>query len=103
MRTKGSKNKKKLESTPKIYGDTIKLTLKSLGRVFKSEGSTVEEALRKIKISGGAKAMCVLRVEKGDQIKERIINGNYAQKLFSESGPTMKDFALRKIIEMIGL
>ena len=79
------------------------LTVKSVGRVFKSEGNTLEEALGKIKIGNGAKAMCVLTVKKGDQTKERIINGNYAHKLFSEVGPTMKEIAIKKVTELVGL
>lgn len=111
-RKKGSKNKSKittknldvsLENKKELLGEPYKLTLKSLGRIFKSEGETLEEALKKIKISGGAKAMCVLTVVKGEQTKERIINATYSQRLFSEVGPTMKDFALRKVIELIGL
>ena len=113
-RLKGSKNKKfpdivgRVPSSPFrvseiFYQPTIKLTLKSVGRIYKSEGETLEEALRKIKITGGAKAMCVLRVEKGDLVKERIMNGNIAHKAFGEMGPTMKDFAIRKMVELIGL
>jgi len=78
------------------------LTVKSVGRVFKSEGSTLEEALGKIKIGNGAKSMCVLTVKKGNQIKERIINGIYAHRLFSEVGPTMKGIAMKKVTELIG-
>ena len=79
------------------------LTVKSVGRVFKSEGDTLGEALGRIKIGNGAKAMCVLTVKKGDQTKERIINGNYAHKLFSEVGPTMKMIAIKKVTELVGL
>ena len=92
-----------IKATLKVHADIYKLIVKSVGRVFKSEGESLEEALRKIKITGGAKAMCVLRVEKGDQVKERIINSNLAYKLFTDVGPTMKDFAIRKAIELIGL
>ena len=79
------------------------LTVKSVGRVFKSEGDTLGEALGRIKIGNGAKAMCVLTVKKGDQTKERIINGMYAHKLFSEVGPTMKMIAIKKVTELVGL
>lgn len=116
MRKKVSKKKikfppidgKKLPSaTPfrvkELVGESYKLTVKSLGRVFHSEGKTLEEALKKIKITGGARVMCVLRVERGDRVKERIINANLAYKLFTDVGPTMKDYAIRKVIELIGL
>ena len=113
-RPKGTKNKK----FPDIVGgvptspfrlseikfkDIIKLTLKSVGRIYQSEGETLEEALRKLKITGQAKAMCVLKVEKGDQVKERIINASIAQKAFSNVGPTMKDFAVKQLTKLIGL
>ena len=97
------KRKLKLGNTKELVGEPYKLTVKSLGRVFNSEGDTLEEALGKIKITGGAKAMCVLTVEKGDQRKERIINANYAHKLFAEVGPTMKMIALKKISELVGI
>jgi hypothetical protein len=93
----------KLGNKKELVGEPYKLTVKSLGRVFKSEGSTLEEALGKIKIGNGAKAMCVLTVERGDQRKERIINAHYAHKLFSEVGLTMKMFALKQVNALVGL
>jgi len=47
--------------------------------------------------------MCVLTVKKGDQTKERILNGIYAHRLFSEVGPTMKEIAIKKVTELIGI
>ena len=79
------------------------LTLKSVGRIFKSEGNTLEEALGKIKIGNGAKAMCVLIVKKGVETRERIISGIYAHRLFSEVGSTMKGIAIKKVTELFGL
>ena len=80
-----------------------KLTLKSLGRTYKSEGKTLEDALNKLQISGGAKVTSVLVVERGDRKVEKIINGNYAQKLFGQASPTMRSIALKKITELVGL
>ena len=80
-----------------------KVTLKSVGRIYKSEGVTLEEAIGKIKVMGGVKVMAVLLVEKGDQRKERIINGQLAQKLFGAVGPTMKEIAFKQITQLVGL
>ena len=99
---------KKKKGTKKITDPTTsvqvyKVTLKSVGRVYKSEGETLEEAIGKIKVMGGVKAMAVLTVEKGDKSKERIINGALAQKLFGAVGPTMKEIAFKQISQLIGL
>lgn len=97
------KRKLKLGNKKELVGEPYKLIVKSLGRVFKSEGGTLEEALGKIKIGNGAKVMCVLTVEKGGQRKERIINASYAHKLFSEVGPTMKIVAFKQVSALVGL
>ena len=73
----------------------IKITFKSLGRVFKSEGATLEEALGKIKISGGAKAVAVLTVERDGVKKDKIISGRHAQQLFGNISNTAKEIALK--------
>ena len=80
----------------------IKITLKSLGRVFKSEGTTLEEALGKIKISGGAKAGGVLLVEKGDKKRDKIISGRHAQQLFGNLSTTSKEIALKWANQVFG-
>ena len=94
--------KTKLKSIPSAL-DGYKLTLKSLGRVYKSEGGTLEEALNKLQISGGAKATAVLIAERGDRKVEKIINGINAQRLFGQASPTMRSIALKKITELVGL
>ena len=78
-----------------------KLTLKSLGRVYKSEGATLKEALAGIKVMGNAKAVSVLIVEKGDRRIEKVIYPLMAHRYFSNGGPTMKTYALNKITELI--
>lgn len=88
-------------STPTI--PAYKLTLKSLGRVYKSEGETLEEALNKLQISGGAKATAVLIAERGERKVEKIINGNYAWKLFGKASPTMRMIALKRMHDIFDL
>jgi len=74
-----------------------KATLKSLGRVYKSEGATIEEAIRGIKVSGGAKVTSVLSIEHGDKKTDRIINGITAHRLFSQGSPTTREIHLSKV------
>ena len=118
-RKKGSKNKSKLhpadrpellekqielnelEHKKELVGEPYKLTLKSLGRVYKSEGATLKEALAGIKVMGNAKAVSVLIVEKGDRRIEKVIYPLMAHRYFSNGGPTMKTYALNKITELI--
>ena len=80
-----------------------KVTLKSVGRTFQSEGKTIEEALGKIKISGGAKAVSVLKVEKGEAVKERILNGIITHHLFGQGSPTTREIHLKKVCMLFGL
>ena len=90
-------------SFKELVGEPYKLTLKSVGRVYKSEGATLKEALAGIKVMGNAKAMAVLVVEKGDRRIEKIIYPQLAHRYFSNGGPTMKEYAYSKITELVGL
>ena len=82
--------------------EDYKVTLKSVGRIFKSEGKTLGEALDGIKISGGAKGVSVLKVEKGDRTKEVILNGSHTMA-FGELSPTTKMIKFKQISERVGL
>ena len=92
------------KGTKKITDPTTsaqyKATLKSLGRTYKSEGETLEEALSKIKISGGAKAVAVLKVEKDGVVKEKILNGAHTNHLFGQGSPTMREISLKWIKQL---
>ena len=79
-----------------------KLTFKSLGRVFKSEGETLEEAIGKVRISGGVKAVGVLSIEKDGARGERIINGRHAQQLFGNISNTAKGIGLKWAKQVFG-
>ena len=111
-RPKGSKNKSKVQDKKDLdvldyfvaangFGAgerasiKIKIILKSLGRIYKSEGTTLEEALGKIRISGGAKAVAVLTVERDGVKKDKIINGRHAQQLFGNISNTAREVALK--------
>ena len=90
--------KKRSKNKPKY-----KATLKSVGRVYKSEGATLEEALRKIKISGGAKAVSVLTVEHGDRETDKILNPITTARLFGQGSPTTREIHLSKVKMMFDL
>jgi len=81
----------------------VKIKLKCLGRNYKSEGKTFEEAVNKIKISNGAKAMSVISVEKGKYKKERILNGSHTNGLFGQGSPTTKLIHLKGVRAMLGV
>ena len=94
-------DKSVLNKTPRD-NNMVRITLKSLGRIFKSEGTTLEEALGKIKISGGAKAVAVLTVERDGVKKDKIINGRHAQQLFGNLSNTSKELGLKWARDVFG-
>src|SRR3990167_7718162 len=100
---KGTKKKVSLEDKVELIGENYKVTLKCVGRVYKSEGETLEEALRKIKISGGARALSILKVEKDGVEKERILNGRHTNGIFGQGSPTMKAIHLKQILAMFDI
>jgi len=87
------KTKQDKQVKPKLY----KATLKSLGRVYHSRGATIEEALRGIKVSGGARATSIISIEHGDKKSDKIINGIIAQHLFGQGSPTTREIYINKI------
>lgn len=94
---------KKKAIKPEV-SEEYKLTLKSLGRVYHTEGATLAEALGKIKIGNGANALAVLKVQKGDRIRDNVfIKAMYTQGLFSDVGPTRRGMALKHITALVGL
>ena len=84
---------------PTKSAQVYKATLKSLGRIYKSEGATIEDALRGIKISGGARVVSVLLIEHGDMKKNKIINAITTHQLFGQGSPSMREYHLSKIKE----
>lgn len=106
-RPKGSKNKPKKVEAPRIVASSsapiIKIILKSVGRTYTAEGSTFEDAVNKIKISGGANALSVLTVEQGDIRKEKILNGAHTNALFGQGSPTTKEIHLKIVKSMLGV
>lgn len=81
----------------------MKIKLKSLGRNYSAEGATFEEAVDKIKISGGARALSILTVEKDGVSKDRILNGAHTNGLFGQGSPTTKLIHLKLVKSMLGV
>lgn len=98
-RKKGSKNKVSIKPLSDLY----KITLKSLGRIFKSEGLTFEEAIKKIKISGGARMTSVITIEKAGVVKEKILNARQTNGLFGQGSPTMQFIHLQGVRKILGI
>ena len=100
-RSKGLKNKQLGNDQP--AKDLIKISLKCVGRTFQSEGSTFEEAIHKIKISGGARAKSVITIEKDGQKREKILNARLTNGLFGQGSPTLKMIHLKGIKQILGV
>ena len=111
---KGSKNKLNRKTLEKFVeangglgavmgGTPYKLTLKSMGRVFQSEGATFEDAVDKIKISGGARSVSVIKVETGGKEITKILNARYTNGLFGQGSPTMKAIHLKGVKMVLGV
>ena len=103
----GSKNKSIVQGGKNLSSNSLyKATLKTVGRTFTTVGKTPEEAIGKIKISGGAKAISVLTVEtvgKDGRKQEKILSGATSHALFSDVGPTMKLIHLKKTLALFDL
>lgn len=93
-RQKGSAHKPKVASLVDVG---VTLMLKVMGRVFTSKGKTFDEAIDKIKVSGGANAASVLEVEKEGIIRSKILNGKMAHALFGNGSPAFKQIHLQKV------
>ena len=81
----------------------MKIKLKCVGRNYSAEGETFEEAIDKIKISGGARAMSVITVEQDGVVKDRILNGAHTNGLFGQGSPTTKEIHLKLVKSMLGV
>ena len=114
-RPKGSKNKSKKHPSDRpelleaqieqnqLERPFVKITLKSVGRVFQSEAPTFEEAVDKIKISGGARSTSVLKLEKDGKETVKILNARYTNGLFGQGSPTMKGIYLNGVRKLFGI
>ena len=84
--------------------ELIKITLKSFGRVYHSEGETFEEAIGKIKISGGAKYLSIITVEKNDgKTITKILNPRQTNGIFGQGSPSLRAIHLKGVRDRLGL
>ena len=101
---KGRPKKKQIPSTVKVENiDTtqeVKIRVKCVGRIYDSVGSTFDEALDKIKIPNGARALSYITVTKGGVEKTKILNPAHTQNLFSNVGPTARGIALKWVRQL---
>ena|SRR3990167_2602428 len=95
---KGSKSKVKKEII-----SPVKIILKCLGRVYNSEGLTFEEAIRKIKISGGAMALSVITVEKDGKTITKLFNARQTNGVFGQGSPSFQAIHLKGVKARLGL
>jgi len=79
----------------------IKATLKILSRVYKADGKTVEEVITNLE-PPIAKTIGILTLEKGKRKKERIINPRMVMGLWGKQSPTMKNIAMKNLINLFG-
>lgn len=97
---KNSKNKSILEKFVEANkGVSIKATLKILGRIYESQGNTVDEVLNNFKTQDWIKGAGVIIMEKWDGEKwlkkEKIISGNHIRNVFGMAPGTMRQVSLK--------
>lgn len=89
-KTKKKTPKKVANKTENIFSASIKV----LGKVYESTGSTVSEALTNLRPLGVAKGVSLLSVFKGDVRKDKILNNFQTFRLFN-GGRVTREVALR--------
>ena len=88
---KKTATKKATKKATKTYSVSAKI----LGKVFKSEGATIAEAIGKLKV-GVARENTILVVSNGETAKERIMGMVQTNRLFNARGLT-QEVALKNI------
>lgn len=74
---------------------TYSVSAKIMGKLFKSEGATIAEAISKLKV-GTARGNTILVVSSGETVKERILGVVQSNRLFNSRGLT-QEVALKNI------
>ena len=78
----------------------IKASLKVLGRIYESEGKTIDEVLNNFKPEHWIKGAGVLTVEKNGVTKEKIIAGNHIRNIFGMASGTMREISLKWVKQL---
>lgn len=74
----------------------ITAEVKILGKIYSAQGSSVSDALSKIKGVRATKALSILTVTNGDKQKSRVLIPRQTFRLFSDS-PLTKEVAIKQI------
>ena len=79
-----------------IKNDSIRASLKIMGKIFEASGNTVQEAIGRIDI-GSMKGTGVLVLKKGNIVKEKILSVNRVVMAFGKMGQTRKEIMMKQI------
>lgn len=79
-----------------------KAQVKILNKIYDAEGDSVQSAISNLKPEGKIAGNVILRLSKGDVVKEKIINSNLLSRLFSPSRVT-REIALKNTTMLFNL
>ena len=101
-----SKPKKRAPKSPTTNArnitDTYQASIKVFGKIYKSSGATLSEAIASLKPEGLARGMSIVTVKKGNVTQEKILPRVATVRLFSPS-PAMREVALKHTIARFSL
>lgn len=84
------------KTTKKVVVEPYSATVKILGKVYTSTGSTATEAFLNLKPNGVARGMGILSLSKGEKRAEKILPSFQVSRMFSAS-PLVREIALKNI------
>lgn len=90
------KNSKRVDD--KVDSTNVVVTIKVLGKTYKSEGKTIGEAIASLKPTN-CKGKSILIVKRGEVIKERILSPVVTFRLFNTYGLS-KDIAIKNVCNL---
>ena len=91
---------KKIKPVLKDILKDVLVDVKCVGRTYHASGPTLDEALDKIKIGNGARALSVVTVTRGESVREKILNSSHTNNLFGNTGPTARLIALKWVKQL---
>ena len=102
----GSKNKVKAapKAPPKAQNSPesiVYATIKVLGKIYESKGSSVIEAITNLKPELG-RGMSILTIQRENEQQEKILPNLITARLFSKN-PLMREIALKQVVGRFSL
>jgi len=88
---------KKTTKQPYPYTATIKV----FGKVYKSMGYTIQQALDNLTVGGKIGGASILSISNGKETKDKVLNINQANRLFSSSR-LIKEVAIKNLSLLFG-